>query len=378
MSNLQNKYVIGLTGNIASGKSLVRNILENLGAFSIDTDSLGHRVLLKDGSGFQRAVQAFGDGILKTDGNINRSSLAAIVFNDSAALSRLESIIHPPVFQAVDLLIKRAIQPVVVLESIALLETDLKSKCDEIWVVTSSREVRLERLVEQRGLSQSEAAMRIDTQSPQEEKPAKADVVIQNDGNFQDIFQQVVKAWLSLNSKMDFATVPTIRNQSGKLVIRVADISDFPFVQAFVNNQSTHQPNENSAYLNHSQSYLLLEMGGRLYGVAVWQTNNLLCLVTDLFLEPGLSSVDIVPLLIRTMEQAAKRIQCEAILYFLPSDTNKSTWLQAGYQDTQARSLPIPPWRDIAIKLLRKDSLILFKQLEENLLLLTGSSTPFG
>ena len=371
MGNWKNKYVIGLTGNIATGKSLVRNILDNLGAFSIDTDSLGHRVLLKGGAGYHPAIQAFGDGILRTDGSIDRSRLASIVFNDSVALSILESIVHPPVFQTVDLLIKRAVQTVLVLESIILLETDLKDKCDEIWVVTSSREVQLERMVGQRGFSLSDAAMRIDTQSSQAEKVAQADVVIQNDGSIQGIFKQVMKAWQNVNTRVEPETISSIRNQSGNLVIRLADISDFLQIQAFINNQPVHGKPGNTNGWIHSQSYLLLEMDDRLIGVVTWHTHNLLALVTGIFMESALTSLDSVPLLIRTMEQAAKKMQCEAILYFLPSITYKSPWLQAGYQVVQPLSLPIPPWSDIAIKLHGKDSFVLFRQLEENLLLIT-------
>ena len=373
MSNWQNKYVTGLTGNIATGKSLVRNILENLGAFSIDTDSLGHRVLLKGGAGYRPAIQAFGDGILKTDGNIDRSRLAAIVFNDSSALSRLESIVHPPVFQTVDLLIKRAVQPVVVLESIILLETDLKDRCDETWIVISSREVQLERMVGQRGFSLSDAAMRIDTQVPQAEKIAQADVVIQNDGSMQAVFTQVLIAWQNVNTRVEPATVALIRNQSGNLVIRMADINDFQLIQSFLNNQPIHQKPENSDGWIHSQRYLLLEMDDCPSGVVTWQTHNLLCLVTGIFMESALTSSDTISL-IRTMEQSAKRTQCEAILYFLPSNTNKSPWLQAGYLVTQPHSLPIPPWSDIAIKLHRKDSFLLFRQLEDSPLLISESS----
>ena len=121
MSAWSGKYVIGLTGNIATGKSVVRKMLEHLGAFGIDADALAHRTIASGAPGFQPVLEAFGEGILDSSGEIERSKLAQIVFHDKDALARLELIIHPLVREAIDALINRSGHNVVVLEAIKLI-----------------------------------------------------------------------------------------------------------------------------------------------------------------------------------------------------------------------------------------------------------------
>src|SRR4030042_3717036 len=125
MSAWPGKYVIGLTGNIATGKSVVRKILEHLGAYGIDADALGHRAIAKDAPGYQEVVNPFGTWILGQDGQVDRAKLARVVFSDPEALARLEAIVHPLVRQAVDMLIRRSKQKVIVVEAIKLLEGPL-------------------------------------------------------------------------------------------------------------------------------------------------------------------------------------------------------------------------------------------------------------
>ena len=102
------KYVIGLTGNIATGKSVVRKMLEHLGAYGIDADALSHRATAKGAPGYQPVIDTFGKWLVKPDGEIDRVKLGHLVFNDPEALKHLEDIIHPLVSQAVDVLIKRS------------------------------------------------------------------------------------------------------------------------------------------------------------------------------------------------------------------------------------------------------------------------------
>ena len=160
MSAWKGKYVIGLSGNIATGKSTVRKMLEHLGAYGIDADALAHRAIAKGAPGYQKVVNTFGKWILQDNGEINRAKLGKIVFSDPEALKDLEAIIHPLVDQAIDILVRRSKQPVVVIEAIKLLETDLASKCDAIWIVHSPRDVQLMRLMEKRGLTKEEAKQR--------------------------------------------------------------------------------------------------------------------------------------------------------------------------------------------------------------------------
>ena len=178
VSNWPGKYVIGLTGNIATGKSVVRRMLEHLGAYTIDADALSHRVISKGAPGYQPVLDKFGTWLLDKDGQIDRSKLGRLVFADGEALTQLEDIIHPYVGQAVDLLTRRATQKVVVVEAIKLLESDLRNRCDSIWVTDAPPEVQIERLMRKRGMSREDAIQRIHAQSAQKQKLAAADVVV--------------------------------------------------------------------------------------------------------------------------------------------------------------------------------------------------------
>ena len=188
-------YVIGLTGNIATGKSVVSGMLERLGAKAIDADALAHESMEKGTPIWQAVVREFGQGILCRDGSINRRKLGGIVFADEAALRRLEAIVHPAVTTRTKELIRGSQEPVVVVEAIKLIEAAMHRACDALWVVTCRKEQQLARLVKQRDLSEEEALQRIEAQPPQETKLALADVVIDNSGDLDETWHQVKREW---------------------------------------------------------------------------------------------------------------------------------------------------------------------------------------
>jgi len=126
------KYVIGLTGNIGTGKSVVRRMLEHLGAYGIDADALSHRAIAKGAPAYEPILETFGRYVLGPDDQIDRRKLGKLVFSDSEALKQLESIVHPLVNQAVDLIVRRAPQKIIVIEAIKLLESSLAEVCDSI------------------------------------------------------------------------------------------------------------------------------------------------------------------------------------------------------------------------------------------------------
>ncbi len=193
-------YVIGLTGNIATGKSAVTRLLHRLGAEVIDADQVVHS-LLAPGTAVTEAVRRrFGPEVIGADGAVDRRRLGAIVFRDPAALRDLEEIVHPAVQQAIAgrlASLRQQPQPprAVVIEAIKLLEGGLAPLCDAVWLVTAPREVQVERLVRTRGMSPAEAALRIDAQPPAEPKRAQADVVIENDGSYAELRRKVRRAW---------------------------------------------------------------------------------------------------------------------------------------------------------------------------------------
>jgi len=153
VSKWKYKYIIGLTVSIGTGKSVVRRMLEHLGAYGIDADALAHRAIAKGAPGYDAVLKTFGRFLLAPDGQIDRSRLGKIVFNDPEALAALEAIVHPLVVQAVDILIRRSPHKVVVIEAIKLLESNLSAMCDAIWVVYSPPEIQLDRLMQNRHMS---------------------------------------------------------------------------------------------------------------------------------------------------------------------------------------------------------------------------------
>ena len=207
-------YVIGLTGNIATGKSAVAAILALLGAHVIDADALAHQVTRASTPAWQRVVDIFGRDILQPDGEINRARLAARVFADPQALARLEAIVHPAVIAESERLLQELQSkpsdgaPVVVLEAIKLVESGLRPRCDELWVVTSPREQQVQRLMATRGLSEAEAELRIDAQPHQAEKVAVADVVIDNSTTLEQTQAHVTREWERILHARSGAEVP--------------------------------------------------------------------------------------------------------------------------------------------------------------------------
>ena len=193
-------YLIGLTGNIATGKSLVAQMLSDLGAHVIDADALVHELQRKGTPVWARIVGEFGEEILRADGEIDRAKLGALVFSDPEALCRLESIVHPAVGaeieqQLADLGPSASDFQVAVIEAIKLIEAGLHKRCNALWVVTSRPEVQLRRLMRTRGLSETDAQVRIAAQPPQSEKIALADVLIENDTTVSDLRAQVIRHW---------------------------------------------------------------------------------------------------------------------------------------------------------------------------------------
>lgn len=188
-------YVIGLTGNIACGKSTVLAMLRDLGAETIDADIVAHQVMEPGGAVYKKVVSAFGPGILDPGGRVDRRQLGELVFSQPSELERLERIVHPVVKSVVEAQLQQSGAKVTVVDAIKLLESSMGAHCDTIWVVTCRREQQLERLVRTRGMSEEEARRRIEVQGPQRQKVARADVAIDNSGTVEHTRRQVEAAW---------------------------------------------------------------------------------------------------------------------------------------------------------------------------------------
>jgi dephospho-CoA kinase len=188
-------YRIGLTGNIATGKTTVGHMLVVLGAALIDADEVAHAVMAPGGAAYGPVVESFGPEIVADDGAIDRRTLGELVFSDPAALRLLESLVHPSVIAEVERRIAETTTPVVVVEAIKLLESGMAAIYEAIWVTVCSQETQLARLMDDRGLSREAALQRIHAQPPQAEKVAQADMVIDTEGSLDETREQVKRAW---------------------------------------------------------------------------------------------------------------------------------------------------------------------------------------
>lgn len=188
-------YLIGLTGNIATGKSTVSQLLADWGAAVLDADRLAHEAMQPGTEVHAAIVRRFGPEILRADGTIDRRRLGGIVFADPAALRDLEGIVHPAVGQLWRERLRTFTAPVAVLEAIKLMEAGYHRDCDALWVVTCSPATQLRRLTVERGLTEDEAWQRINAQPPPVEKVAQADVVIENDGSLEELRTRVRAEW---------------------------------------------------------------------------------------------------------------------------------------------------------------------------------------
>lgn len=188
-------YIIGLTGNIATGKTTVCNILTKLGAQIIDADLLVHRLLAKGHPVYDQVVAAFGTEILNESGEIDRPRLGRLVFSSPDVLRVLETITHPAVDTLVEQEIASATADVVVVDAVKLLESGISKRCNAVWVVIAPQEQQFERLTQRRGMTEADAWQRIHAQAPQAEKVRQADVVIDNSGSIVGAEAQVRHAW---------------------------------------------------------------------------------------------------------------------------------------------------------------------------------------
>jgi len=194
--------VIGLTGGIGSGKSTVSQFLKELGAVIIDADKAGHETFKPNTEAWREVVAAFGREVLLPNNEVDRSKLGEIVFNDAEAMTRLNRIMHPRIYQTVQSRLEKLRQQgvaVVVLEAAILIEADWTPLVDEVWVTVTPESMVLERLEKQRGLEKEQTLSRIRSQMSAEERTKHADVVINNDGNLEAVKAKVRELWAGLN-----------------------------------------------------------------------------------------------------------------------------------------------------------------------------------
>jgi len=343
-------------------------MLEHLGAYTIDADALSHRVISKGAPGYQPVLDKFGTWLLDKDGQIDRARLGRLVFADGQALAALEDIIHPYVGQAVNLLTQRATQKVIVVEAIKLLESDLRTRCDSIWVSDAPQEVQIERLMRKRGMSRDEASQRIHSQSAQKQKLAVANVVITNTGSYEDLWKQVNDAWKKIFPSQEPPTLITHKPAAGSFSLQRGKPRDSQKIAELLTRLSKGKRSMNKDEVMEAfgeKAFLLLQLENELVGLAGWQVENLVARTTDLYLDPKASADKALPLLLAEVEKASSDLQCEASLVFPPMELVgfDSVWKHIGYERRSPDTLGVQAWTDAALESMPKGSALFFKQL---------------
>ncbi|OQX63623.1 MAG: dephospho-CoA kinase [Anaerolinea sp. 4484_236] len=366
VSNWHGKYVIGLTGNIATGKSVVRKMLEHLGAYSIDADALSHRAMAKGAPAYQPVVDTFGKWLLDENQEIDRVKLGQVVFSSPDALKKLEEIVHPFVGQAVDLLAKRSKHEVIVIEAIKLLEGDLATFCDSIWVTDAPESLQKTRLMEKRSLSEAEAIQRIYSQGAQKDKIEAADIVIDNTGSFEDLWKQVSAGWKKINQKEEEETIVEVK--SGDFAVKRGHPRNADAIAALMTKLGKIEMNSSKVMEAFGEkAFFILELEEKLVGLAGWQVENLVTRTIDLYINPNISPADGLKALVEKIESASKALQSEASLLFLEDNLAKheDIWKTLGYEKRTPKTLGVRAWQEAAEEKLNTNTnrTLFFKQL---------------
>jgi dephospho-CoA kinase len=193
---------VGLTGSIAVGKSFVSGVLTELGCRVVDADVVARRVVEPGAEGLRRIVEAFGEGVLRPDGTLDRARVSAVIFEDEAKRELINSLLHPLIIAEQDELLRRWEQEdprgVGVVDAALLIESGGHARFDKIIVVHCRPEVQLERLMRRNGYSREEAVARIAAQMSQEQKLRYADFKIDTSGSFEESRSQTEEVYAEL------------------------------------------------------------------------------------------------------------------------------------------------------------------------------------
>ena len=391
MSRWPNKFVIGLTGNIATGKSVVRKMLQHAGAYTIDADQLAHQAMMPGAPAYKPVIETFGQFIIGPDKRINRTLLGKMVFGNAEAMKKLEAITHPIVRQGIDVLVKRAKQKVVVVEAIKLLEGDLKDQVDSIWVVNASKKSQYIRLVKQRKMSEEDAKQRILSQNKQEDKVKQANVVIDNDGDVEKTWKQVQAQWNEIRQAISTGQTDKLSSQTTKAVSAGASNGDAPAVSVEGMTVKRGTPGEAQGIADFITTHgnngevtrmdIMMSFGQKSYLIAQdekddllaligWTVENLVTRMDDFHVKPGVPVKAAIHAILTAVEDASQDLNSEAAFIFLLPDTAAPT-LEAfkadGYAEIIRKEIKIPVWREAVEEVLREhERLVLWKQLRQD------------
>jgi len=188
-------FVIGVTGNIACGKSLVLRTLADLGAATIDADTVYHGLIAPGEPLWGVLRDRFGPGIIAPDQSIDRRALGRLVFSEPNLLAELDALTHPAVVLAIQRQIAESLAQVVAVDAVKLIESGLDRSCDAVWVVICRPEQSVERLMRRNDLSRDDASARVVAQPSGEANLVRSGLVIENSGTRDQTRTQVIRGW---------------------------------------------------------------------------------------------------------------------------------------------------------------------------------------
>lgn len=373
-SRWPDKTVIGITGNIATGKSVVRRMLEHLGVFGIDADGLAHRAMSPGAPAYQPILDTFGKWILDSEERIDRDRLGNVVFADPEALARLEEITHPIVRDVIDLLIRRSKQKVIAIEAIKLIESGLADDCDAIWVVDAPESVQLQRLMQLRKITEPAARLRMSAQPPQADKIARATVVIDNGGGYESTFEQVQERLNALVGEPEPVPepvpVPVAAPGEVGITIKRGSPKQAEAIATFFNkHQGTSLTRTDVMHSFGQKAYMLAYAAEELIGIGGYLIENLIARTNTFLLAPDIPVRETVNALIEAIEGAANALQVEISLVFLPDktpDAVRTAVLAKGYEKQAIGELRVPDWREAAQESAQPDSYLVVKRMRED------------
>jgi len=189
----KNKFVLGVTGNFACGKSTVAGMFRTKDCLVINADRLGHELLSVGTSAHRKIIKVFGLKILKANRLIDREKLAEIVFKNQAALTKLNRILHPKLIRQIKLCIRKSNKGIIILDAALIVEAGLVNLLDKLIVVTAKRKQQILRGEKSLGLTKKQVNLRIKSQISQKAKLCFADFIIDNSGQLSKTAKQVSK-----------------------------------------------------------------------------------------------------------------------------------------------------------------------------------------
>jgi dephospho-CoA kinase len=383
------KYVIGLTGNIATGKSIVLRMLKELGAYTVDADDLAHILMRRGAPLHDKIVTEFGRYVLDEDGEIDRSKLGEIVFASPRALTHLESITHPTVNAVARRLIAKSKTGIVAIEAIKLIESGMAKDCDAVWVVTAGLDTQMQRPMSKRRLTGPQAMLRIDAQPPQEATVARATVVIDNSGDILATFRTVQRHFAAIaravgpsaeaaraeSARRPVAVVEEVPAEVlKKMEVRRARRGDLAAMAAALASSARGGHALDQAQMMErffTKGYFLALAGGHLLGLAGLHTENLIATIDDFVVRSTALWPAVGKALLDAVEADMRQLSCEVALLFARPESGSaaaSLFEKSGYRKEQPSNL-IKMWREAAEAYNGEGNTLFVKQMLERQIL---------